>query len=162
MLQVSGARQFHQHSGLRTLYCLTLALKFALLGLDVIGQINPKASNGHRFILVAIDYFTKWVEAALNHGEPSRLLFLSPKSHHMQIGHHYRQRVEFCEQSGTGTRYSAISSSTIVTISSTDQWCHKQGTYPYHGDIETGTRSYLKRCGHAYRTSIHRGNTLVL
>lgn len=62
--------------------------------------------------------------------------------------HHYRQRVEFCEQSGTGTRYSAISSSTIVTISSTDQWCHKQGTYPYHGDIETGTRSYLKRCGH--------------
>lgn len=27
-------------------------------------MINPKASNGHRFILVAIDYFTKWVEAA--------------------------------------------------------------------------------------------------
>ncbi|WCJ37869.1 hypothetical protein M5689_018968 [Euphorbia peplus] len=33
-------------------------------GLDVIGAIEPKASNGHRFILVAIDYFTKWVEAA--------------------------------------------------------------------------------------------------
>jgi len=30
----------------------------------VIGAIEPKASNGHRFILVAIDYFTKWVEAA--------------------------------------------------------------------------------------------------
>jgi len=29
----------------------------------VIGPVNPKASNGHRFILVAIDYFTKWVEA---------------------------------------------------------------------------------------------------
>ena len=26
--------------------------------------IEPKASNGHRFILVVIDYFTKWVEAA--------------------------------------------------------------------------------------------------
>ena len=25
---------------------------------------NPKASNGHRFIFVVIDYFTKWVEAA--------------------------------------------------------------------------------------------------
>ncbi|GLU06504.1 hypothetical protein SLE2022_235340 [Rubroshorea leprosula] len=33
-------------------------------GIDVIGAINPKASNGHQFILVAIDYFTKWVEAA--------------------------------------------------------------------------------------------------
>ena len=32
-------------------------------GIDVIGPIEPKASNGHRFILVAIDYFTKWVEA---------------------------------------------------------------------------------------------------
>ncbi|RDY08030.1 Pol polyprotein, partial [Mucuna pruriens] len=29
----------------------------------MIGPIEPKASNGHRFILVAIDYFTKWVEA---------------------------------------------------------------------------------------------------
>ncbi|XP_070005733.1 uncharacterized protein [Nicotiana sylvestris] len=31
-------------------------------GMDVIGPIDPKAANGHRFILVAIDYFTKWVE----------------------------------------------------------------------------------------------------
>ncbi|RDX85841.1 Pol polyprotein, partial [Mucuna pruriens] len=29
----------------------------------MIGPIEPKASNGHRFILVAIDYFTKWIEA---------------------------------------------------------------------------------------------------
>jgi hypothetical protein len=36
---------------------------FDMWGLDVIGPINTKASNGHRFILVAIDYFTKWVEA---------------------------------------------------------------------------------------------------
>jgi len=28
----------------------------------MIGHVNPKASNWHRFILVAIDYFTKWVE----------------------------------------------------------------------------------------------------
>ncbi|XP_070002140.1 uncharacterized protein [Nicotiana sylvestris] len=37
---------------------------FAAWGMDVIRQIEPAASNGHRFILVAIDYFTKWVEAA--------------------------------------------------------------------------------------------------
>ncbi|XP_039165696.1 uncharacterized protein LOC120291946 [Eucalyptus grandis] len=34
-----------------------------LWGIDVIEPINPKASNGHRFILVTIDYFTKWIEA---------------------------------------------------------------------------------------------------
>jgi len=30
----------------------------------VIGRIDPKASNGYEYILVAIDYFTKWVKAA--------------------------------------------------------------------------------------------------
>ena len=30
----------------------------------MISEIRPTASNGHRFILVAIDYFTKWAEAA--------------------------------------------------------------------------------------------------
>jgi len=37
---------------------------FSMWGIDMIGRIEPKASNGHRSILVAIDYFTKWVEAA--------------------------------------------------------------------------------------------------
>ena len=31
--------------------------------MDVIKPIEPKASNGHWFILVAIDYFTKCMEA---------------------------------------------------------------------------------------------------
>jgi len=30
--------------------------------LDVIGEIKPKSSRGHKFILVGIDYFTKWIE----------------------------------------------------------------------------------------------------
>ena len=30
--------------------------------LDVIGPINLKACNGYKFILVAIDYFTKLME----------------------------------------------------------------------------------------------------
>ena len=32
-------------------------------GIDKIREIRPITSNGHHFILVAIDYFTKWVEA---------------------------------------------------------------------------------------------------
>ncbi|XP_027927575.1 uncharacterized protein LOC114184465 [Vigna unguiculata] len=47
-----------------TLNVLSAPWPFAMWGIDVIGAIEPKASNGHRFILVAIDYFTKWVEAA--------------------------------------------------------------------------------------------------
>ena len=32
--------------------------------MDVIGLVVPKASNGHEYVLVSINYFTKWVEAA--------------------------------------------------------------------------------------------------
>ncbi|RDX86918.1 Pol polyprotein, partial [Mucuna pruriens] len=46
------------------LHNLTAPWPFSMWGIDVIGLIESKASNGHRFILVAIDYFTKWVEAA--------------------------------------------------------------------------------------------------
>ncbi|XP_014499251.2 uncharacterized protein LOC106760315 [Vigna radiata var. radiata] len=49
---------------LTTLNVLSAPWPFSMWGIDVIGAIEPKASNGHRFILVAIDYFTKWVEAA--------------------------------------------------------------------------------------------------
>jgi hypothetical protein len=31
--------------------------------LDFIGEIHPSSSKGHRFVLVATDYFTKWTEA---------------------------------------------------------------------------------------------------
>ena len=33
-------------------------------GIGVIEKIAPKASNGHEYILVAIDYFTKWAVAS--------------------------------------------------------------------------------------------------
>jgi hypothetical protein len=32
-------------------------------GIDLIGQIYPSSSKGHKFVLAATDYFTKWVEA---------------------------------------------------------------------------------------------------
>ncbi|XP_065854728.1 uncharacterized protein [Euphorbia lathyris] len=32
-------------------------------GIDIIGEVRPNASNGHKFTDVAIDYVTKWVEA---------------------------------------------------------------------------------------------------
>ncbi|RDY09149.1 Pol polyprotein, partial [Mucuna pruriens] len=46
------------------LHNLTSPWPFTMWGLDIIGLIEPKASNGHRFISVAIDCFTKWIEVA--------------------------------------------------------------------------------------------------
>ncbi|XP_019259455.1 PREDICTED: uncharacterized protein LOC109237594 [Nicotiana attenuata] len=37
---------------------------FPACGVDVIGPIKPATSNGQRFILVSINYFTKWVKAS--------------------------------------------------------------------------------------------------
>ena len=46
------------------LHALTSSWPFSIWGIDIIGKISPKSSCEHEFILVAIDYFTKWVEAA--------------------------------------------------------------------------------------------------
>ena len=51
------------HSPHSELHPMAARWPFVAWGMDVIGPIEPKASNGHRFILVTIDYFTKWVEA---------------------------------------------------------------------------------------------------
>ena len=32
-------------------------------GLDVVGEINQNSSKLHKYILTAIDYFSKWIEA---------------------------------------------------------------------------------------------------
>ena len=49
---------------LSELYSMTSPWPFSVWGIFVIGRITPKASNGHEYILVAIDYFTKCVEVA--------------------------------------------------------------------------------------------------
>ena len=45
------------------LHFISSSWPFLAWGLDIIGEIQLTASNGHRFILVVVDYFTKWVEA---------------------------------------------------------------------------------------------------
>ena len=53
------------HVTLVPLNVLTAPWSFAMWCIDTIREVKPTSSNGHRFILVAIDYFTKWVEVAL-------------------------------------------------------------------------------------------------
>ena len=45
------------------LHSISSSWPFSVWELDIIGEIHSIASNGHRFILVAVDYFTKWVKA---------------------------------------------------------------------------------------------------
>ncbi|XP_027166374.1 uncharacterized protein LOC113766376 [Coffea eugenioides] len=45
------------------LHSMTALWPYSMGGMDVIGVIDPPTSNGYRFILVAIEYFTKWVES---------------------------------------------------------------------------------------------------
>ena len=45
------------------LHALTSPWPFSVWGIDIIEKISPKSFSGHEYILVAIDYFTKWVEA---------------------------------------------------------------------------------------------------
>ena len=50
------------HVPLSELHALTSPWPFSVWGIDIIGKISPKSFSGHEYILVAIDYFTKWVE----------------------------------------------------------------------------------------------------
>ncbi|XP_055803455.1 uncharacterized protein LOC129872511 [Solanum dulcamara] len=49
----------------KKLNAMSSSYPFVAWGMDIIGQIEPDTSNGHIFILVFIDYFTKWEKAAL-------------------------------------------------------------------------------------------------
>ncbi|XP_070013103.1 uncharacterized protein [Nicotiana sylvestris] len=51
------------HSPPSELHRMSAPWPFVAWGVDVIGPIEPAVSNRHSFILVAINYFTKWVEA---------------------------------------------------------------------------------------------------
>ena len=61
MCQVHGPF-IHRHPN--PLHPTIASWPFDIWGADVIGPIDPPASNGDKFILAFTDYFTKWAEAA--------------------------------------------------------------------------------------------------
>ena len=46
-----------------SLTSMTSPWPFAMWGIDLIGEL-PKAKGGVKYAVVAVDYFTKWAEAA--------------------------------------------------------------------------------------------------
>ncbi|KAL6335850.1 hypothetical protein AAG906_040573 [Vitis piasezkii] len=80
--------QMHEdliHMPLSELHALT-----SPWGIDIIGKISPKSSNGHEYILVAIDYFTK-SHIICRYGIPHELIF--------DRGVHFRADVDTLLQS---------------------------------------------------------------
>ncbi|XP_047326474.1 uncharacterized protein LOC124930156 [Impatiens glandulifera] len=67
---VNYVRIYHQcqiyanlkHTPASLLYNMISPWSFSTWGITIIGKIYPHASNRNEFILVAIDYFTKWVD----------------------------------------------------------------------------------------------------
>ncbi|KAK3000926.1 hypothetical protein RJ639_021168 [Escallonia herrerae] len=60
------ACQFHGdffHSPPEPLHFTVCSWLFAAWGMDIIGPFTPPSSKGHRYILAATDYFSKWAEA---------------------------------------------------------------------------------------------------
>ncbi len=50
------------HAPARELIPSTSTWPFQQWAFDLVGQIHPTSSNGHKFIITATDYFMKWVE----------------------------------------------------------------------------------------------------
>lgn len=51
------------HSPTSELYTQVPIWPFLVWGLDIIGKISPPSSSGHTFIIIATNYFMKWIEA---------------------------------------------------------------------------------------------------
>ena len=47
---------------------------FQQWGMDFIGEISPKSSTGYSWILVASDYFRKWIEAISTRNATSKVV----------------------------------------------------------------------------------------
>lgn len=61
-------------SGNTPLNLVKVQAPFQQWGMDFIGEISPKYSTSYSLILVAIDYFTKWVEAIPTRNATSKVV----------------------------------------------------------------------------------------
>jgi Integrase zinc binding domain len=51
------------HQAPNPLHPTVASWPFSMWGTNIVGPIDPPTSRGHRFILAATDYFTKWTKA---------------------------------------------------------------------------------------------------
>jgi hypothetical protein len=69
------------------------------MGLDMVGKLHKSGPGGHVYMLVAVDKFTKWVEAAPVTTQDSTVAInfikVNSISHWSTTQHHHRQGNKF-------------------------------------------------------------------
>lgn len=90
------------------LHAVVVEVPFQQWGLYFIGEFKEKSINGHRWILIAMDYFTRWVEAIPLKKEANSMVidFLEEKNF-------MRFRVK---NKITTKNFRAFSSTTMITL----------------------------------------------
>ncbi|KAK8945084.1 hypothetical protein KSP39_PZI007855 [Platanthera zijinensis] len=109
-----------QHQAAQSLRSITTPSPFAVWGMDLIGPF-PMASGQRRFIIVMIDYFSKWIEAkalaktttqvvrnfiwgeiVCRHGIPMTIITDNgPQFNNAEM-------IDFCRQIGTELRFASV------------------------------------------------------
>jgi len=75
MLIVSGKK----HLATMPLENVLVDAPFRQWGLDFIGEFKENSSHGHKWIVTATDYFTKWVEAIPTKAATNQVVMDFPK-----------------------------------------------------------------------------------
>jgi hypothetical protein len=98
--------------------------------LDFIGQIHPASSKGHRFVLVAMDYFTKWTKDVLlkNMTHKEVIHFILEHIAHRLCNIHFLQEENFVH---IGVHIKCISNYSIYEKLSKNKSCI--GCIAWHG-----------------------------
>lgn len=100
---------------------IPIAWPFAQWGLDMVGPLPKSSPGGHTFLLVAVDKFTKWIEAVpvTNQGATAAVNFFkgitcrfgTPHSIITDNGSNFTSEEfqEFCEERGIQISYASVS-----------------------------------------------------
>jgi hypothetical protein len=109
------------HAPTAELQPIPLSLPFAQWGLDMVGKLHKSWPGGHVYMLVAVDKFTKWVEAAPVTTQDSTAVINFIKSIIFCFG------VPHSIITDNGTNFNPRNSKTIVRV-----WASNLSLHPLH------------------------------